>query len=184
MRLAARSQSLFRHALRRIQRKPRTVTEGPNLLPTLIQVLAAFSQVDGDLIEEEIDSSLGFLRYDYPDAVYSELRDLFQRALNQRQDLDGMAQKLSGQLSDERKILLGVQLYDLISRAGLKNEAVVAYYAFMSRLGMATQAIDIVYQLNADEKTDSSIYSTGASPLDGELRPRGRLGCRHARIHG
>jgi ABC-type multidrug transport system ATPase subunit len=129
-------------------------------------VLAAFSQVDGDLIEEEIDSSLGFLRYDYPDAVYSELRDLFQRALNQRQDLDGMAQKLSGQLSDERKILLGVQLYDLISRAGLKNEAVVAYYAFMSRLGMATQAIDIVYQLNADEKTDSSIYSTGASPLE------------------
>ena len=166
MRLAARSQSLFRHTLRRIQRKPRTVTEGPNLLPTLIQVLAAFSQVDGDLIEEEIDSSLGFLRYDYPDAVYSELRDLFQRALNQRQDLDGMAQKLSGQLSDERKILLGVQLYDLISRAGLKNEAVVAYYAFMSRLGMATQAIDIVYQLNADEKTDSSIYSTGASPLE------------------
>ena len=46
-------------------------------MPTLIQVLAAFSQVDGDLIEEEIDSSLGFLRYDYPDAVYSELRDLF-----------------------------------------------------------------------------------------------------------
>ena len=129
-------------------------------------MLAAFSQVDGELIEEEIDSSLGFLRYDYPDAVYSELRDLFQRALNQRQDLDAMAQKLSGQLSDERKILLGVQLYDLISRAGLKNEAVVAYYAFMSRLGMATQAIDIVYQLNADAKSDSSIYSAGASPLE------------------
>lgn len=166
MRFAARSQTLLRRALRRIQRKPRTVTEGPNLLPTLIQVLAAFSQVNGELIEEEIDSSLGFLRYDYPDAVYSELRDLFQRALNQRQDLDAMAQKLSGQLSDERKILLGVQLYDLISRAGLKNEAVVAYYAFMSRLGMATQAIDIVYQLNADAKSDSSIYSAGASPLE------------------
>ncbi len=166
MRFAARGQALFRSALRRIQGKPRTVTEGPNLLPTLIQVLAAFSQLDGELIEEEIDSSLGFLRYDYPDAVYSELRDLFQRALHQRQDLDAMAQKLAGQLSDERKILLGVQLYDLIARAGLKNEAVVSYYAFMSRLGMATQAIDIVYQLNADEKADISIYSSGSSPLE------------------
>jgi len=166
LRFAARGQLLLLRAVRRIQGKPRTVTEGPNLLPTLIQVLAAFSQVDGELIEEEIDSSLGFLRYDYPDAVYSELRDLFRRALHQRQDLDQMAQNLSGQLSDERKILLGVQLYDLIARAGLKNEAVVAYYAFMSRLGMATQAIDIVYQLNADEKSDNSIYSSGSSPLE------------------
>jgi ABC-type multidrug transport system ATPase subunit len=166
LRLAARVQATFRHAWRRIQRKPRTVVEGPNLLPTLIQVLAAFSRVDGELLEEEIDSSLGFLRYDYPEAVYSELRELFRAALQQRQDLDFMAQKLSGQLSDERKILLGVQLYDLIARSGLKNEAVVAYYAFMSQLGMATQAIDIVYQLNADEKADTSIYSSGASPLE------------------
>ena len=166
LRLAARAQAVCRHAMRRLQGKPRTVTEGPNLLPTLIQVLAAFSRVDGDLMVEEIDSSLGFLRYDYPEAVYSELRDLFRRALNQRQDLDATAQKLAGQLSDERKILLGVQLYDLIARAGLKNEAVVAYYAFMSRLGMATQAIDIVYQLNADEKADTSIYSSGTSPLE------------------
>ncbi|MFM8831952.1 MAG: ATP-binding cassette domain-containing protein, partial [Spartobacteria bacterium] len=166
LRLAARIQSTGRRILRRIQRKPRTVTEGPNLLPTLIQVLAAFSRVDGELLEEEIDSSLGFLRYDYPDAVYSELRELFRNALQQKQDLDAMAQSLSGRLSDERKILLGVQLYDLIARAGLKSEAVVAYYEFMSRLGMASQAIDIVYQLNADDKTDTSIYSSGTSPLE------------------
>ncbi|MCX6973931.1 MAG: ATP-binding cassette domain-containing protein [Verrucomicrobia bacterium] len=165
-RLAARAQASGRRALRRLLRKPRTVTEAPNLLPTLIQVLAAFSRVDGELVEEEIDSSLGFLRYDYPDAVYSELREHFRNALDQRQDLDAMALKLAGQLSDERKILLGVQLYDLIARAGLKNDAVVAYYAFMSRLGMATQAIDIVYQLNADDKTDSSIFSAGTSPLE------------------
>lgn len=166
LRLAARLQAKCRHILRRIQRKPRTVTEGPNLLPTLIQVLAAFSRVDGELLEEEIDSSLGFLRYDYPDAVYSELRELFRNALQQKQDLDAMAQSLAGRLGDERKILLGVQLYDLIARAGLKSEAVVAYYEFMSRLGMASQAIDIVYQLNADDKTDTSIYSSGASPLE------------------
>jgi ABC transport system ATP-binding/permease protein len=166
LRFAARAQSALRHIARRIQGRPRTVVEAPNLLPTLIQVLAAFSRVDGELLEEEIDSSLGFLRYDYPDAVYSELRELFRNALQQKQDLDAMAQKLSGQLSGERKILLGVQLYDLIARAGLKNEAVVAYYAFMSQLGMASQAIDIVYQLNADEKADASVYSSGASPLE------------------
>ncbi len=166
LRLAARLQAKCRHTLRRIQRKPRTVIEGPNLLPTLIQVLAAFSRVDGELLEEEIDSSLGFLRYDYPDAVYSELRELFRNALQQKQDLEAMAQSLAGRLGDERKILLGVQLYDLIARAGLKSEAVVAYYEFMSRLGMASQAIDIVYQLNADDKTDTSIYSSGTSPLE------------------
>ncbi len=142
------------------------VSEGPNLLPLLIQVLASFSKADGVLLEEEIDSSLGFLRYDYPEAVYSELRQLFRQALYEQQDLSAMAQKLGAQLSTERKIMLGVQLYDLISQAGLKQEQVVAFYSFMSQLGMAAQAIDIVYQLNASEDSDPSIYQRGASPLE------------------
>ena len=77
-----------------------------------------------------------------------------------------MAQKLGAQLSTERKIMLGVQLYDLISQAGLKQEEVVAFYSFMSQMGMAAQAIDIVYQLNASEDSDPSIYQHGASPLE------------------
>src|SRR5436853_4214921 len=77
-----------------------------------------------------------------------------------------MAQKLSTSLTTERKIMLGVQLYDLISQAGLKQEQVVAFYSFMSQLGMAAQAIDIVYQLNASEDSDPSIYQRGASPLE------------------
>jgi hypothetical protein len=155
-----------RRLMRRALRKPRSVSEGPNLLPLLIQVLASFSKADGVLLEEEIDSSLGFLRYDYPEAVYSELRQLFRQALYEQQDLAAMAQKLSTQLSTERKIMLGVQLYDLISQAGLKQEQVVAFYSFMSLLGMAAQAIDIVYQLNASEDADPSIYQRGASPLE------------------
>src|SRR5438045_5384039 len=152
--------------MRRALRKPRSVAEGPNLLPLLIQVLASFSKADGVLLEEEIDSSLGFLRYDYPEAVYSELRQLFRQALYEQQDLGTMAQKLSTQLSTDRKIMLGVQLYDLISQAGLKQEQVVAFYSFMSQMGMAAQAIDIVYQLNASEDSDPSIYQHGASPLE------------------
>lgn len=152
--------------VRRMLGKPRTVTEGPNLLPTLIQVLAAFARADGDLLEEEIDSSLGFLRYDYPEAVYSELRQLFRQALHEQQDLDRIASQLRDDLSDDRKILLGVQLYDLISKAGLKQEQVIAYYSFMSQLGMAAQAIDIVYQLNANDQGDHAIYQHGASPLE------------------
>jgi ABC transport system ATP-binding/permease protein len=155
-----------RRLMRRALRKPRSVAEGPNLLPLLIQVLASFSKADGVLLEEEIDSSLGFLRYDYPEAVYSELRQLFRQALYEQQDLSAMAQKLGLQLSTERKIMLGVQLYDLISQAGLKQEQVVAFYSFMSQLGMAAQAIDIVYQLNASEDADPSIYQRGASPLE------------------
>ena len=114
--MAYRLQRTTRQMARRAMRKPRTVIEGPNLLPLLIQVLAAFSKVDGVVLEEEIDSSLGFLRYDYPEAVYSELRKLFRQALNEQHDLMAMAQKLSTQLTEERKIMLGVQLYDLISK--------------------------------------------------------------------
>ena len=129
-------------------------------------MLASFSKADGVLLEEEIDSSLGFLRYDYPEAVYSELRQLFRQALYEQQDLSAMAQKLAAQLSTDRKIMLGVQLYDLISQAGLKQEQVVAFYSFMSQLGMAAQAIDIVYQLNASEDSDPAVYQRGASPLE------------------
>src|SRR5205809_4812001 len=164
--LAYRVRRTGRRLVRRALRKPRSVSEGPNLLPLLIQVLASFSKADGVLLEEEIDSSLGFLRYDYPEAVYSELRQLFRQALYEQQDLSAMAQKLSVQLGADRKIMLGVQLYDLISQAGLKQEQVVAFYSFMSQLGMAAQAIDIVYQLNASEDADPSMYQRGASPLE------------------
>ncbi len=119
--LAYRVRRTGRRLVRRALRKPRSVSEGPNLLPLLIQVLASFTKADGVLLEEEIDSSLGFLRYDYP---------------------------------------------DLISQAGLKQEQVVAFYSFMSQLGMAAQAIDIVYQLNASEDSDPAIYQHGASPLE------------------
>src|SRR5947199_8153279 len=77
-----------------------------------------------------------------------------------------MAQKLGIKLSTQRKIMLGVQLYDLISQAGLKQEEVVGFYSSMERMGMAAQAIDIVYQLNASEDSDPSIYQHGASPLE------------------
>ena len=172
--LAYRVRRTGRRLVRRALRKPRSVSEGPNLLPLLIQVLASFTKADGVIMEEEIDSSLGFLRYDYPEAVYSELRQLFRQALYEQQDLAAMAQKLGAQLSTERKIMLGVerkimlgvQLYDLISQAGLKQEQVVAFYSFMSQMGMAAQAIDIVYQLNASEESDPSIYQHGASPLE------------------
>src|SRR5256886_3302744 len=164
--LAYRVRRTGRRWMRRALRKPRSVSEGPNMLPVLIQVLASFTKADGVLLEEEIDSSLGFLRYDYPEAVYSELRQLFRQALYEQQDLAAMAQKLGAQLSADRKIMLGVQLYDLISQAGLKQEQVVAFYSFMSQMGMAAQAIDIVYQLNASEDSDPSIYQHGASPLE------------------
>jgi ABC transport system ATP-binding/permease protein len=166
LRGASRLQRSVAKRWRRLRKRPQTIAESANLLPTLIQVLAAFTRVDGEMLEEEIDSSLGFLRYDYPEAVYSELRKLFRQALEQQQDLGAMAAKLSAELSDDRKILLGVQLYDLITRSGMKTEQVDAYHDFMGRLGMAAQAIDIVYQLNANEQADASFFHDGASPLE------------------
>src|SRR4051794_28057433 len=165
MPFAYRIQRRSRRWMRRALRKPRSVSEGPNLLPLLIQVLAAFSKVDGVVLEEEIDSSLGFLRYDYPEAVYSELRKLFRQALNEQQDLMEMAQKLAIELGPDRKIMLGVQLYDLITKTQSKPEQITKFYAFMSQLGMAAQAIDIVYQLNASAGSDPQVFQKGSSPL-------------------
>lgn len=166
LRGASRLQRSIQKRWRRIRRRPQTIAESANLLPTLIQVLAAFTRVDGEMLEEEIDSSLGFLRYDYPEAVYSELRRLFRQALEQQQDLRAMAAKLSVEMNDDRKILLGVQLYDLITRSGKKPEQLEAYHDFMGQLGMAAQAIDIVYQLNANEQADPEFFYEGVSPLE------------------
>ena len=166
LRGASRLQLSLAKRWRRLRRHPQTIAESANLLPTLIQVLAAFTRVDGEMLEEEIDSSLGFLRYDYPEAVYSELRKLFRQALEQQQDLGAMSSKLAAELSDDRKILLGVQLFDLITRSGMKPEQVEAYHDFMGKLGMASQAIDIVYQLNANEQADPEFFHEGVSPLE------------------
>ncbi|HEY0790009.1 MAG TPA: ATP-binding cassette domain-containing protein [Chthoniobacterales bacterium] len=164
--LVRQARQLAATTVRRMLGRPRSPQEGRNLLPLLIQVLAGFSKVDGRILEEEIDSSLGFLRYDYPEAVYSELRGLFQKALNEPQDLAGMARRLAEELAQDRKIMLGVQLYDLIAKAGMQQEQVIAYYSFMSQLGMAAQAIDIVYQLNSADMADASVYQRGTSPLE------------------
>jgi len=122
-----------------------------SMLPVLIHVFAGFSKVDGEIEEREIDSALGFLRYDFPETVYSELRSLYREALRQPQDLNEIAMDLSERLSMEDKIMLGVQLYALISRADLQKDHLIAFYLFMTNLGIASEAIDIVYQLNTGD---------------------------------
>ena len=164
--LARKARDFASSTFRRLTRKRRRQTDDRNLLPLLIQVLAGFTKVDGRILEDELDSSLGFLRYDYPEAVYSDLRALFKKALKEQQDLAHMAKRLAEEMPQDRKIMLGVQLYDLIAKAGMQQEQVIAYYSFMSQLGMAAQAIDIVYQLNAADTADPSVYQKGTSPLE------------------
>jgi ABC-type multidrug transport system ATPase subunit len=164
--LARKARDFASSTFRLLTRKRRRQPDDHNLLPLLIQVLAGFTKVDGRILEDELDSSLGFLRYDYPEAVYSDLRALFQKALKEQQDLGHMAKRLAEEMPQDRKIMLGVQLYDLIAKAGMQQEQVIAYYSFMSQLGMAAQAIDIVYQLNAADTADPSVYQKGTSPLE------------------
>jgi ABC-type multidrug transport system ATPase subunit len=164
--LARKARDFASSTFRLLTRKRRGQSDDHNLLPLLIQVLAGFTKVDGRILEDELDSSLGFLRYDYPEAVYSDLRALFQKALKEQQDLGHMAKRLAEEMPQDRKIMLGVQLYDLIAKAGMQQEQVIAYYSFMSQLGMAAQAIDIVYQLNAADTADPSVYQKGTSPLE------------------
>ncbi len=138
----------------RVQRtlfKSETPRTEESMLPMLIEVFAGFTKLDGRADEAEIDSILGFLRYDFPETVYAELKQLFVRSLRRRQDLEAIASNLVNTLPLEDKILLGVQLYVLISRAGLPKENLITFYQFMTTLGVASEAINIVYQLNTSE---------------------------------
>lgn len=141
--------------------------ESSKNLHTLIRVFAGFSKAEGAVLEDDIDSTLGFLRHDFTEAIYSELQEIFSKVLREAQDLDQIAQELAQQLSLEEKILLGVQLYVLISRAEAKQEQLVSFYRFMTNLGVASEAIDIVYQLDRDGASSKKPSDkTIASPLE------------------
>ena len=88
--------------------------------------------------------------------------------LAEQPDLDAMAAKLSEEMQPDRKILLAIQLYDLITRAGQRPEHLIAFYGFVNKLGMAAQAIDIVLQLNAPELAEAGAEGAirGESPLE------------------
>ncbi len=133
------------------------------MLPVLIEVFAAFSKLDGNIEEEEVESSLGYLRYDYPEAIYADMRRLYFEALQQPQDLTQRAKELGQKLTQEQKVLLGVQLYLLISRAQQNQRQMVEFYLFMTNLGIAAQAIDIVYQLNAGDKPPEEVFPPKAA---------------------
>lgn len=140
---------------------------GNSMLPVLIEVFAGFSKLDGVVDEVEIDSSLGYLRYDYSEAIYADMRRQYFEALQTPQDLNQRARELSRTLTMEQKILLGVQLYLLISRASTNQRQMVEFYLFMTNLGIAAQAIDIVYQLNAgDHPEEDDISSKAGQPLE------------------
>ncbi len=153
---------VFRRTLRRLRgRQPQR-----NLMPLLIRVYAGFSKLDGEAHEEEIESSLGFMRYDYPEAVYSELRGLYRKALSEPQDLDAMAAELNGALSHDEKIQLAVQLYVLITRSSLVSAETAAFQNFMERMDMAQEARAIVGQLAEVSTTESSAASAVLEMLD------------------
>ena len=169
--------SWWRRVLAKVNRR-KTDTTAYTMLPVLMEVFAGFSKIGGELMEGEIDSSLGFMRYDYPDAIYSELRRIYLEALQQPQDLSARARELGKTLTTEQKNVLGVQLYLLISRTSNNRQQLVEYYLFMTNLGVATQAIDIVYQLNSEENPDdeSEISGKTGQPLD-VLRISSHLPC-------
>lgn len=136
--------------LKRLLRRIRGRATQQQLMPVLIKVYAGFSKLDGVASEDEIESSLGFMRYDYPEAVYSELQSLYRKALREPQDLQAIAGQLRGMLNHDEKIQLAVQLYVLITRSSAPAEEMPAFQRFMAGLGMADEVREIVGQLAED----------------------------------
>ncbi len=137
-----------------------------SLLPVLVQVLAGFTKHDGKVAEEEVESALGFLRNDYPETVYSELTRQFSAALNEPQDLTAMAAGLSVELQPERKVMLAIELYDIIARAGKPVGQMEAFLSFVERLGVAAETQHIVQQLTRSALGDTAPTISGASALE------------------
>jgi len=163
--LSIGKSTILGRMMRRVRRENEPLLKSN--LPLLIQVFAGFTQMDGVVAEEEVDSILGFLRYDYPETLYGELRRLYVKSLNEHQDLQTMASELSSLMSDEEKVLLGVQLYTLVSRAGFKGDSLVTFYLFMTNLGIASEAVDIVYQLSGESGQANSVTLDGmGTPLE------------------
>jgi len=77
---AYRVRRTGRRWMRRAMRKPRTFLRA-NLLPLLIQVLAILPKPTVSILRKRSTRALVSLRYDYPEAVYSELRQLFGKRL-------------------------------------------------------------------------------------------------------
>ena len=156
---------LFFRGWRRLAGRSRPA-EDQSLFPLVIQVLAGFSKNEGEVVEEEVDTVLGLLRHGFPGGIYEDMRRQFREALGQQQDLNAMGDRLARVLSPEQKIILGVQLYDIIARSDKNDQQMPAFYGFMERLGMQAQAIEIVHQLQAGEKADQSVAPSGELPLE------------------
>jgi len=160
-----RARQFFSRGWRRLLGKPRAA-EDQSLFPLVIQVLAGFTKSDGEVVEEEVDTVLGLLRHGFPGGIYEDMRRQFREALDQQQNLDEMGDRLNRMLTPEQKIILGVQLYDLIARSDKKDQQMPVFYGFMERLGMTAQAVEIVHQLQAGDKADATVSPTGELPLE------------------
>lgn len=147
--LTRRRQGLVRRVWRRLTGS----AQPEQLLPLIIRVYAGFTRLDGEASEGEIDSTLGFMRYDYPETIYSELRELYRAALRETQDLDRIAGDLSSRLTHDQKIQLAVQLYVLISRSSRAADEMGTFQSFMSRVGVGSEVRGIVEQLREDSET-------------------------------
>jgi ABC-type multidrug transport system ATPase subunit len=152
--------------LRRMVRKLTGKSSRQQLMPLLIRVYAGFSTLDGEASEEEIESSLGFMRHDYPEAMYSELRELYSEALRQPQDLQSMAADLAGQLSYDEKVLLAVQLYVLITRSHSPESELADFQAFMTSMGAASVAQGVVGQLHEAGENSTAPTQEPAAMLE------------------
>ncbi|MDB6070692.1 MAG: hypothetical protein JWL81_1863, partial [Verrucomicrobiales bacterium] len=153
-----------RSQIRRFVRKITGKGSRQQLMPLLIRVYAGFSTLDGEASEEEIESSLGFMRHDYPESMYSELRELYSEALRQPQDLQRMAADLAGQLTHEEKVLLAVQLYVLITRSSSPEDELIAFQSFMTGIGAASVAQGVVGQLHKAGGETSPVPAPAPTP--------------------
>ena len=123
-----------------------------SMLPMLIQVFAGFTKLDGRVEQDEMDSILGFLRYDYPETVYTELRQLFIDALGQKQDLEAIAETLGRDLADRGKgSSRGAALRSHQPGWNRKREPdhFLSIHDFDG--GRDSEAVNIVYQLNTSD---------------------------------
>jgi hypothetical protein len=150
--------------MRRVMRKPRTVAESPNLLPTLIKVFAAFARVEGELLEERSTPVWAFSATTIRTLSIPNCESFSARlSMNIKTRCDRPA--AFGKFGRRTKDPLGRPALRFDLKAGLKQEQVIAYYSFMSQLGWLPRRSTLFISSMRTTKT-MSVSTIRASPLD------------------
>jgi ABC transport system ATP-binding/permease protein len=118
------------------------------LMGPLIDVFAAFTTLDNQVDEDEIDLALDLLRAAFPEVDHGWLARRLQRSVKFPRSIENVAEEFRERLDDTGKLALGLQLWALVYSADCSEESRDLFNRFMDRLGKPEYGKEILEEMN------------------------------------